>query len=132
LSGELLLAQFANLVRVQLVEPRLRQSSKLGFSKLLVGIFVGLGKHLRREHHTRPKTAASTRATWAAASARATTWSISAFGWHCRLFVQLRDREDKRAFFALAGNNDFAVLAALEHCLEAVETQIASVSFLAV
>ena len=55
-ADELFLAQFPGLVRIQLVEPRVRQSRKLVFRELLISILVGLRQHLRGNKHARAKT----------------------------------------------------------------------------
>src|SRR5207302_663169 len=60
LFGELVLAQFASLVRVQFIEPRVRQSAELLAGELLVAVLVCLGQHLRGNKHARSKTTAAT------------------------------------------------------------------------
>src|SRR5206468_346548 len=116
-------------VRVELVEPRIRQSGELVLRDFLVAVLVRLRHHLRGNKHARSKTATAATAATAARTARTTR---STFWGHRRFLVDLCHGDQQQTLFALAGNDDLAVLTAFEHGFKAVEAQIALLPFFAV
>jgi hypothetical protein len=54
----------------------------------------------------------------------------SALGWHRDLVIDLRDRSDQHALFAVAYNHHLAVLTAFEHGFKVVQPQITPLPFL--
>jgi hypothetical protein len=116
--GKLFLGDFAGLICVELIKPRISQGGQFSLRELLVAILVALRDHLPGEHHARPETAAA-----AHLSASATG---AALGWHCAFIVDLSDGDDQLAFPAIAGLNHRAVFAALEDAFEAVQAQAAT------
>jgi len=78
--------------------------------------------------------AGPTRSCWTAATRPAwPTWPAgTSFRRHRRLVVDLRSGNDQVAFLAVACRDDFAMLAAFEKCLEAVQTKSTFLLFFAV
>src|SRR5206468_2777470 len=88
--------------------------------------------HLRGEHHAWSKTASATGSAWSVRSTATARTSRPALRRHRRFVVDLRGSNHQRTFFALAGNDDLAVLAAFERGFETVEPQAAFGPFFAV
>ncbi len=115
----------ANSLLCSLVNPRANQPDLLGRKSF--------GWRAKATGTTGPDRTARTirrvAATWTAWTTVA-TWS--AFGWHGHIVVDLSGRRDQQNLLAITGNHDFAILAAFERGIEAVQPQIALCPFLSV
>ena len=71
-------------------------------------------------------------ASWSSLSTRTAASAGFALRWHGNLIINLRNRDYEEAFFAVAGNDYFAVLAAFQRGFKAVEAQIGFLPLFAV
>src|SRR5207245_2858184 len=69
-GDEILLADAARFLRIELVEPRVGQCAQLVAADLLIGVLVSLGDDRRRQRRTRSAGAATATGTGTTAAAR--------------------------------------------------------------